>query len=83
MNPLVPGISDVLWASAVILNTGLVIAALISLARAADQRRRLSTILLILFVPIVGPIVALIATRRSRDAATRPLTPRESSSRLV
>lgn len=66
MNPLIPGAGDVLLVFALVLNTVLVIAALISLARAADKRRWLSTVLLIVLVPFAGPIVALIATRARR-----------------
>jgi len=63
INPLVPAVSDVLWALAFTLNFVLVVAALVSLARAADKRGWISTVLLIVLVPIAGPIVSLIATR--------------------
>lgn len=68
MNPLVPEFSDVLWASALILNAILVVAALVALPRVGDKRRWLSVVLLILIVPIVGPIASLVATRRGRVA---------------
>ncbi|MFT4156496.1 MAG: hypothetical protein QM630_00985 [Microbacterium sp.] len=71
MNPLIPGASDVLWASAVILNALLVVAALITLARATDKRRWLSTLLFIVFVPFVGPIMAIMTAHGSKLKATR------------
>lgn len=71
MNPLIPEVSDVLLAFAVTLNTILAIAALVALARDADNRRWVPEVLLIVFVPIVGSIVSLIATRRRRVASAR------------
>ncbi len=73
MNPLIPGVSDVLWACAVIVNTLLVIAALIGLRRATDKRGWLSAVLLVVFVPFVGPVVSLVTTR-GRRVAQRPLS---------
>ena len=69
MNPLVPSISDVFWAVAVILNCILVVAALVSLAISADKRRWISMVLLIVFVPVAGPVASLIATRRRHAIA--------------
>jgi hypothetical protein len=69
MNPLVPAISDVFWAVAVTLNFILVVVALISLATGADKRRWISMVLLIVFVPVAGPVFSLIATRRRHSIA--------------
>ena len=68
MNPLIPAVSDVLWALAFTLNFVLVVAALVSLTRAADKRGWISTVLLIVIVPIAGPIASLITTRRRGGA---------------
>lgn len=72
MNPLIPAAGDVLWASAIVLDAVLVIAALISLGRTSDKRGWLSMLLLIVFVPFVGPVVSLISTHRRRVASARP-----------
>jgi hypothetical protein len=69
MNPLVPAISDVFWAVAFTLNLILVVAALVSLAISADKRRWVSLVLLTVFVPIAGPVVSLVATRRRHAIA--------------
>jgi len=76
MNPLIPSPGDVLWASAAILNAVLMIAALISLARAADKRRWLPTLLLIVFVPFAGPVTALVMTQASARRATGHSNPK-------
>lgn len=70
MNPLIPGAGDIALASLVIVNTILVIAALIMLARSTNRPHVVSTVLLILLVPVVGPIVASVAIRRRRGTAT-------------
>jgi hypothetical protein len=69
MSPLVPTAFDVIWAVAVTLHVILVVAALISLSRAADTTKRFGTVLFIVFVPFVGPILSLIA---HRSAPSRP-----------
>ncbi|MFV0374448.1 hypothetical protein [Microbacterium sp.] len=66
MNPLVPTGVDVLLASAVVLHTVLVLAALVALALSADKRRWPSTVLLVALFPFAGPVIALIALRRRR-----------------
>lgn len=68
MNPLIPQPSDILWSVAVVVNTILVIMALISLAKADDKRRWLLAVLLIVFLPIVGPLASLAETRGWRIA---------------
>lgn len=72
MNPLIPGTGDMLLAFAVTLNVVLVIAALVTLAMAADKRGWLSAAVLILFVPLVGPIVSIIASRARRSSGSHP-----------
>ena len=71
MNPLVPATSDVFWAVAVTLNFILIVAALVALAMSSDKRRWVSQVLLIVFVPVAGPVVSLIATRRRAIAGLR------------
>ncbi|MFE7843836.1 hypothetical protein ACFUTX_01425 [Microbacterium sp. NPDC057407] len=71
MNPLLPSATDVALASLVVLNTVLVVVALVALLRAKDKRRWLSTLLLIVLVPIAGPIVALVATRPASAGSSR------------
>lgn len=73
MNPLVPAVTDVLIATAVVLNSVLVMAALIMLALTADRQRWLSRLLLIVFVPFIGPVVSLLAAR------ARPVDPAQSA----
>lgn len=71
MNPLIPAVSDVLWALAFVLNFVLVVAALVFLTRDPDKRGRFSTVLLIVLIPIAGPIASLIATRQRRVTDAR------------
>lgn len=70
MNPLIPDVTDVIWALAFIVNFALVVAALISLARAPERGQWFTTVLLIVFLPFVGPVVALVANRSKRSVAT-------------
>ncbi|GAB3142464.1 hypothetical protein [Marisediminicola antarctica] len=71
MNPLIPAVSDVLWALVFILNLVLVVVALVSLARDNDKRGWVTTVLMIFILPIVGPIVSLIAARLRRATPAR------------
>jgi hypothetical protein len=83
-NPLLPTAYDVVWTVAVVAIIALLVIALVSVARTA---KRLSSIhslvwtLLIIFVPVVGPLAWLFIGRpgvvRARRAHTRhslPLT---------
>lgn len=64
MNPLIPGPFDIAWTVAVIVNLALVVAALVSLVRSRGYRGKLLSVLLIVLVPLVGPVVSLVSTRR-------------------
>lgn len=70
MNPLIPDATDVVWAVAFIVNFALVVAALVSLARASERGQWFTTVLLIVFLPFVGPVVALVANRPKRSVST-------------
>jgi hypothetical protein len=63
MNPLIPGVGDVLWAILAFAHAVLAIVALVSMVRAADRRRWWASVLLILFLPVIGPILVLVDTR--------------------
>jgi hypothetical protein len=63
MNPLIPGPGDTIFALVALANLVLVIAAITVLVRAADKRRWLPKLLLIVLVPIAGPIVAIVTSR--------------------
>jgi hypothetical protein len=66
VNPLIPGPADIALATLVVFNAVLVVAAVVSLASLGEDRRRLSMLLLIILVPIAGPVVSLISTRSLR-----------------
>lgn len=68
MNPLIPAISDDLWAIAITVNLALMVAALVSLANSADKRHWTSLLLIIVFAPIMGPVISLIVTHQRRHA---------------
>jgi hypothetical protein len=66
MNPLIPGPIDIALSIAVIVNLVLVVAALVSLARSRGYRGKLLAVLLIVLLPLVGPVVSLLSTRAWR-----------------
>lgn len=71
MNPLVPAGTDIVWAALVTLHALLALAALITLALSHDRKGWIGTALFIVLVPFIGPVVALIAARRSRMGGVR------------
>lgn len=66
MNPLIPAGTDVAWAILVTAHVLLAIVALISLLRSTEKKARIRTAVFIILVPFAGPLVSLLAMRRSR-----------------
>ena len=67
-NPLIPAGYDVAWSVVTIVVVGVAIAALVVLARSAGRLttpQALGWTLVILFVPVVGPLAWLTIDRRS------------------
>ncbi len=67
-NPLIPAGYDIAWSVVTIVMVGLAIAALVVLARSAGRLttpQALGWTLVILFVPVVGPLAWLTIGRRS------------------
>jgi uncharacterized membrane protein YhaH (DUF805 family) len=75
-NPLVPATYDIVWMIVTAVAFILMIVALVSIARAS---KRLSSALaliwtlVVLFVPVVGPVVWLAIGRRAADATEHPV----------
>lgn len=69
MNPLVPGALDVVLASVLVAHVLLAIVALVLLARTPAASGRVGSILLIVLVPVAGPVLWL-AVRRTEARAT-------------
>lgn len=69
MNPLVPGAGDIALALVVIVHASLAIAALVALILSRLRSGRILLAALAMLMPIVGPVLALIASRRPRVAA--------------
>lgn len=78
MNPLIPSASDVVLAIAVTVHLVLMIVALIQLARTAGKKSWFGTVVFIVLVPVIGPIVSMMATRRDRHVARRREAPSPS-----
>lgn len=68
MNPLIPEPIDIAWTVAVIVNLALVVAALVSLVRSRGYRGKLLAVLLIVLLPLVGPVLSLVSTRGWRTS---------------
>ncbi len=71
MNPLIPAGYDIAWSAITVLVIALAIVALISLARAARRltaTQGLLWTLVVLLVPVVGPVAWLAVGRRSTAA---------------
>lgn len=71
MNPLIPAGYDIAWSMVAALAIALTIVALISLARSArrlSMRQALVWTVLVLAVPVLGPIAWLGVGRRSTAA---------------
>ena len=66
MNPLVPTALDVVFSLVTTVHIVLAVLALISFARSRAKQGGLGTILLIVFVPIAGPIVSLYVHTKAR-----------------
>jgi hypothetical protein len=67
-NPLVPGGYDIAWSVVAVLLIALTVVALISLARSAARVSRTQALvwtLIVLIVPVVGPIAWLTIGRRT------------------
>ena len=68
MNPLIPSVLDVAGAGIAVLRLMLAVWAVVSLARTASRmspRRALAWVLIVLAVPLVGPLAWLGAGRRA------------------
>lgn len=69
-NPLIPTGYDIAWSSVAVLTLGLLIAAMVSLVRAARRLTGTQALLwtvIILFVPVVGPLCWMLIGRRAAD----------------
>ena len=67
-NPLIPAGYDIAWSVVTVVMIGLAIAALVVLARSAGRLttpQALGWMLVILFVPVVGPLAWITIGRRS------------------
>lgn len=71
-NPLIPAGYDVLWTVVVVAFAVVVILALVSIGRAASRMSPLVTLgwaLVVIFLPLVGPLAWFAAGRRAVMAA--------------
>ena len=75
VNPLVPTALDVAFSLVTTVHIVLAVLALIGFARSRAKQGGLGTILLIVFVPIAGPIVSLYVHRKARKSVL-PASPR-------
>lgn len=76
-NPLIPAGADILWSVISAIVIALAVTALILLARSAAQLTMTQAViwtLVILFVPVLGP-VAWLAVRRRTQASARSAQP--------
>jgi len=72
-DPLLPAAFDLVWSSVVVLVLALIIVALISLARNARQltsTQALVWTIVVIFVPVIGPIAWFSIGRRSGSVQT-------------
>lgn len=69
MSPLVPTATDGVFAVAALLNAILVLTAIAHLVR-FPRRGWLAELLLVLFVPLVGPAVSIVASRHATTERT-------------
>jgi hypothetical protein len=70
-NPLIPAGYDIAWSIVAVLVFALAVAALVSLARSAKRlsaTQALVWTLVILFVPVAGPVAWLAIGRRAMPA---------------
>ncbi|WP_167194453.1 PLD nuclease N-terminal domain-containing protein [Brevibacterium pigmentatum] len=69
-NPLLPAAYDVIWSGVVVLLVVLLIWAMVSIARSGlDPRVRLVWAMIVLLLPVVGPICWLIARPQKSDTS--------------
>ncbi|WP_228278190.1 PLD nuclease N-terminal domain-containing protein [Brevibacterium limosum] len=67
-NPLLPASYDVMWSGIVLLLVVLLIWAMVSIARSGlDPRVRLVWAIIVLLLPVVGPICWFIARSQKSD----------------
>jgi hypothetical protein len=74
-NPLIPAGYDVLWTVVVVALAIAVLAALVSIARAASRMSALMTlgwVLIVLVFPFLGVLAWLVAGRRFTRAVAHP-----------
>lgn len=71
-NPLLPAAYDIVWSCVVLLMIALLIWALIGIARSGiDPRVRLAWALVVVLLPLVGPICWLVARPRRERSSLR------------
>ena len=69
-HPLLPAAYDVIWSGVVVLLVVLLIWAMVSIARSRlDPRVRLVWAIIVLLLPVVGPICWLIARPQKSDTS--------------
>lgn len=72
-NPLIPAAYDIIWAGVTLLLLVVLVAALVSIARARkglSAGHALAWTAIVIFVPLVGPLAWLFIGRRARTADT-------------
>ena len=72
-NPLIPVWFDLAWSGFVLCALGLLVFALVQIARSSElsSTGRAIWVLIVLFVPIVGPVVWFSIGRRSLVSASQ------------
>lgn len=74
VNPLLPATSDLVWSGVAVIALGLAILAVVSLSRRARDLSSAAVAvwaLVILLVPVCGPLIWILAGRRARGAIAR------------
>ena len=69
-NPVLPAVYDVIWSGVVVLPVVLLIWAMVSIARSGlDPRVRLVWAIIVLLLPVVGPICWFVARPQKSDTS--------------
>ncbi|MEU2203468.1 PLDc N-terminal domain-containing protein [Microbacterium oleivorans] len=71
VNPLLPSVYDVVWSLVAVIVVALAVVALVSLARAGrgfTSVQALAWVLVVLFVPVLGPVAWLAVGRHAAVA---------------
>ena len=67
-NPLLPTAYDIIWSVSVLVAVAMLAWTLVSIARSSmDSPAKLAWVLIVLLLPIIGPICWLVARPQKRD----------------